>query len=777
MKKIIPALFLVACGATSGESTDTTRSSLAFLTNSYYVRTLGSRCLDFGGQAWWTVGAPVSLYTCNGTVAQQVRVIELDATHDVQLRVPDGSFCLGVRGNTVTPGAALELEDCAPDANYASQRFALDGDSIMMGAQSTGKVTREFVIEPRNDASPNHTPLVVGTRETSDAEYFRMQAVDGSSAQPTRGFVTVSLAPAPNYDASLGTALGGGWGTVIEIDPSQEFVITKTQEIPAGVTVRGYRKHRNTGAIVRYGGASGAMFKMAQDGARLTGLRLIGPETVSVKAVDVFTDVGQRVLVDHNELTGWPDAAINVTGGDAPCHLRPAGTCDDNAPPDEGTCFSATQYAQQFPLPRPTNVRILRNLVHDNPGYGIVTGDGAFILAQGNVEYRDQHQLAADPWRLTGYAAYDNFTMGPTVNSGERESNQDFDSHGSLHPGSWYDGIAGDYFDIGWNTFLQTSHYDFNQRGTPCRYTTFHNNVSTQAQSGAFLTRTTNPSETFVGKNNAWSQNPMNDLGVGDFDGDQVDDVFVGTGVTWWYSSGGQSEWRLLNRMPEHASQLRFGDFDGDGRTDVIALHGPNVDISWTGASPWQTVSTLSWPLADLAVGDFDGDHVSDLFLSTGTEWLIAPAAGNWQVLAFETLPTSALRFGDFTADGKTDIFAVVNNDWQIFRGGGASFEFWNKALTSSVAGLVVADFDGDGYADVARSITPQNGPAVWQYSARAIGGFIDLRVDSNNVATLPIGHFDLDTKADALQWDSYIFDLVPGPQGTIAPLSLQAMR
>ncbi|HKV77591.1 MAG TPA: hypothetical protein VJP02_05610 [Candidatus Sulfotelmatobacter sp.] len=70
----------------------------------------------------------------------------------------------------------------------------------------------------------------------------------------------------------------------------------------------------------------------------------------------------------------------------------------------------------------------------------------------------------------------------------------------------------------------------------------------------------------------------------------RIDDVFVGTGAAWYFSSGARSEWRFLNRMPEHASELLFGDFDGDGRTDVIALHAGNIDISWGALSSWQTI-------------------------------------------------------------------------------------------------------------------------------------------------------------------------------------------
>lgn len=52
------------------------------------------------------------------------------------------------------------------------------------------------------------------------------------------------------------------------------------------------------------------------------------------------------------------------------------------------------------------------------------------------------------------------------------------DSHGSDDPGHWNGGIAGDIFDIGWNTFLTTSRPNFMQRGTPCHYSYFHDNVS-----------------------------------------------------------------------------------------------------------------------------------------------------------------------------------------------------------------------------------------------------------------------------------------------------------
>ena len=194
--------------------------------------------------------------------------------------------------------------------------------------------------------------------------------------------------------------------------------------------------------------------------------------------------------------------------------------------------------------------------------------------------------------------------------------------------------------------------------------------------------------------------NPVYDLGAGDFDGDGVDDLFIGTGSGWFFSPAGKAEWRFLNRMPEHASALRFGDFDGDGRADVLALHGAELVVSWAGVSSWQTINVTAWALSDLAIGDFDGDHAADIFLATGAEWFFAPGGRNWQHFATSVYRTRSLRFGDFTRDGKTDVFSVGPTQWQIVSKIDGTWASLGPAFSSNVDELVVADFDGDGYAD-----------------------------------------------------------------------------
>jgi hypothetical protein len=90
-----------------------------------------------------------------------------------------------------------------------------------------------------------------------------------------------------------------------------------------------------------------------------------------------------------------------------------------------------------------------------------------------------------------------------------------------------------------------------------------------------------------------------------------------------------------------------------------------------------------------------------------------------------------------------------------------------------------VGDFDGDGIADVARSVA--GGiftSASWQYSSRGTGNFVNLRTgDGTSLASVSTGHFDLDAKTDLLTWSSNRFAISSGAASAWATVSLQAMR
>jgi hypothetical protein len=774
----------------------------------FFIQALGDRCLDFGGEAYWAIGGPVYIYSCNGSAAQKVRIKELDdGSHDVELRVRD-LYCIGASGAdaSVAVGDRLELQRCDGSAR---QRFALDGDAILMGAQQSGRVTREFVIEPERGFTANHTPLVVGTREVNDAEYFRFRAVDGSQRRPHSGFMTASNEP--ELDRALSLA---SWGTVIELLDHEPIRLSGTaaKSIPPGVTLRGYRKYTYQGPeVFRCTISSEPAFRITEEDVRLTGFRFRGPaedptrcptdapaeaHAIEVKAhtlsapirlptrdgrfhtVYIEITTVPRVLFDHLDIGYWKGSAIDVKGPDAGPNPDPPNPDDD---------YKTDCPNPPIGYPRETRLRAIGNFIHHVNVYGVVTGQGAFSLADANVFYAvDHHAIASDGTKTSGYLAYHNLMLSP---SGSHE----IDVHGSLHRSHWYDGIAGNYYDVGWNTVLGLKKsYDgqpkvnVSVRGTPCHRVDLHHNVFRRSESKTIASLSLDPAnklKRWANIFNDWA--PLNDLAVGDFDADGIDDVFVGTGAAWYFSSGGRAEWRFLNRMPEKASALRFGDFDGDGRTDVLALHNGQIDISWAGGSPWQTVNVTAWQLSDLAVGDFDGDRRSDLFLATDTAWFVAPGARNWAPYSTQAIRTPNLRFGDFTGDGKTDVVAAGGGTWRLFTKH-AQVEQWlnlHPNLSGSIAGVVAADFTGDGKADLARSSS-----GSWWLSDNGLSSWTKLRSATvpgygtiTNLMGYPVGHFyDGNATADVVFWSGTTglhFDYAPGARDPITRLSRQPMK
>ncbi len=746
--------------------------------SAFYIHDLGHRCWDFGAEASWAVGNPVYIYSCNGSVAQQVRVRETDS-HDVHLGVRS-LFCIGVRGGKVVAGAPLELQVC--DDTSPAQRFAVDGDAILMGSQTSGMVTRDFVIAPQFYYTPSRTPLVVSTRQVLDGEYFLFEAVDRSGAPPTSGFVHIFT------ETGLDEALGLGWGTVVEVDPAQPLELKGPfrKLIPSGVTLRGYRKYTFQGPEVHTcmkTETDQPMFLVTEDNVRITGLRLRGPvndprcqsSNVSSNAIQIRPTIGDVphvpiVIVDHLDIGYFTASAVD-TGG---------------TQPDETQCPDGP-----LEFPRSTPVRVIGNFFHnieklEGPDQmGSVTGNGAFILNQGNIIYATYEQnIAADASTTTGYNAYDNFLL-----SNQRVYQVDMHSPPDPVTGKHVDGACcgGDYFDVGWNTFLDTHHKNIIDSAPPCRFTAIHDNIFPQSQSDAILAITKDLGKIAVWANIFNAPNPTDDLAVGDFDGDRIDDVFVGTGAAWYFSSGAQSEWRFLNRMPEHASELLFGDFDGDGRTDVIALHGALIDVSWGGISPWQTINVTASNLSDMAVGDFDGDGRADLFLATGTLWFFAPGGKNWSLLGSFTDRRAQVLFGDFRHAGHTQILRIHGGHWELGEIVSGTLVFTvlpGPAQADSVDGLVVGDFEGSGFADEVARTNPQTG--AWEYT-RPTGfpTFADWRPLRNDPGAAGIrlakrglpGRFLGGPFTDVVVWQGVDFYVAPSARDPLRQISRQDMR
>jgi hypothetical protein len=571
----------------------------ALTSREFIIRSLTGKCFDFGNPQFHAAGAPVMLNGCNGTTAQAIRIEEVDAAHHTVLLRDGDRFCVAP---ILTPehrlGAALTLQTCTGSAD---QQYTLDGDSIISLVQpgSRDLYRQRFVVEIQHGTTADRTPLVLGSRETDDSELWTFTARDGSLAKPTTGFRTARTA------AELLMLLHGQAplepGSVVEVEANislpQDDLLQLT--LPEGVTLRGVRHGLVAGHTIATNAFPETLINVTGTNTRITGLTFRGAtggiSTNTKKSGAIGLNTTKLSFVDHNELLHWTSEAVEVKGTVDGVACRPP-------------------HAR---APDPTAM-ILRNYIHENArqnaGYGVSTSNGGIALVQGNVFEYNRHAVASTYDAYNEYFAYDNLILpsAPTqfAAAGFIEFvTHDFDAHGS-NRGSipeYTGGTAGDYYDIGWNTFTASKsdflhsvfvfgvRENFNLRGTPCSGARYHDNVSRQSEGDSVSDHSTGHS--LVKWGNVYNApDPLAQLGYGDFDGDGHLDSFAATGAGWYLRSGGTAPWAFLRRSSTRLPDLILQDRDGDGRTDVTYTLGNTIYTAWAGISPGDQIGTVSLP-------------------------------------------------------------------------------------------------------------------------------------------------------------------------------------
>jgi hypothetical protein len=448
-------------------------------------------------------------------------------------------------------------------------------------------------------------------------------------------------------------------------------------------------------------------FEGARSGARISGFRLFGATFGQQRSSEYGVRIQncRDVEISNMEIAGWGGAAVAVEN-------------DDKVITD------------------PSQVRIHGNYIHHNQfptssiiggsakGYGVVTNDHAWADVRRNVFDDNRHAIAATG--LTGgYDAVENLVLkGGGVHSWYKEHTHQFDVHGTGC--SWSSDLCGDAgqaFLYQSNAFQYRNAAAISIRGEPQSPTERtlitlnvfpHPGLEDDWGDDAIVLQTTD--NITIGRGNRIDIDTYGQYGVCDFDGDKVDDLFLATGASWWFSSFGEFQWSFLSVARQTLDQVRLGYFDEDLRCDVLIEDSGEWFISSGATAPFRSIGSFGAPLREVVFGRFDPrvrDHRPEATKRTthafrrpsnSVQWYVtALDRPQWTPVQSSSQPLGKLRFGDFTGDGVTDVLAVVGGRWSISESARGTWRELNPTLGDDLAGVMFADLAHDNVDDVIR--------------------------------------------------------------------------
>jgi len=450
------------------------------------------------------------------------------------------------------------------------------------------------------------------------------------------------------------------------------------------------------------------------DGARISGFRIYGPTFEDQQTTNYGISIMgcPDVEISNMEVAGWGEAAIFVedpaAGPGVPDHDLD-----------------------------PIRVLIHDNYIHHNQrksvdgrasGYGVSTHHFAWSRIYQNLFDFNRHSVAS-AGDMGGYLAERNLVLkgGGFHGSAVNRDTHVFDIHGtdscgpvSLFSHKLYNcGSAGRTSLFRDNTFQYKKDTDIKIRGNPTNLATIDHNIFARSDKGAAIKLTINLTggccRVKILENNRYNVETFGRYGVCDLDGDGIDDLFLPTGVTWWFSSGGKHPWTYVRQDDQDLKNLHLGQFEGATRCGVVSDTGTGIwRISSGGRDEWKDLGAFGRSVREVQFGRFDPNQrdprpgvrkpdTHAFWRDSDGQWFVTPLSHpDWQLVGTSAKPFSELRFGDFNGDGVTDVLANIGGHWSVSDSARAQWRTLNPSLNDPVdgAGIFIANLDPDDNID-----------------------------------------------------------------------------
>ena len=250
-----------------------------------------------------------------------------------------------------------------------------------------------------------------------------------------------------------------------------------------------------------------------------------------------------------------------------------------------------------------------------------------------------------------------------------------------------------------------------------------------------------------------------------DLNGDGIVDMlgYGPTSVLIWKGDGSGVFGSPTNEIevPNGLQPVAVRDMDGDGHMDIVV---PGAILYGRGDFQFDLVPIQFYQ--NFAVGDFDGDGIADIATPSGVLFGLGgrsftPPTGS-SPLQNDSGPFADQVVADMNGDGMDDLVLTTEIYLSVGRQGfGLDQSLMVNGYAAGVGSIAIADFNGDGRADIAMGLLgggedlvlfTNDGTGKYQVTSYAIG-IISIR----SVAP----DFNRDGKPD-LAFRSFIFDFIP---------------